>query len=200
MSRTRILCVEDDREIADLVAEVLIEEGFAVERAASGPEGLARLRTSPDAVICDIDLPGFGGLDLLRRAGEAGAVPPFVFLTAFGGRRNQIEARRLGCADFVTKPIDFELLVAVLRNVLQRAPVRRAVRRAVREPAVQMTEREREILTLVSRGKSSIEIAQILAISERTTNFHIGNVMRKLNVTSRVQAAVIALSMGLLEK
>lgn len=196
MSPTRILCVEDDREIADLIAEVLAEEGFAVERAATGPEGLARLRARPDAVICDIDLPGFSGLDLLRRAGEAGAPPPFIFLTAFGGRRNQIEARRLGCADFVTKPIDFELLVAVLRNVLQRAPVRRTVQ----EPAVQMTEREREILTLVSRGKSSVEIAQILAISERTTNFHIGNVMKKLNVTSRVQAAVIALSMGLLEK
>lgn len=194
MSQTRILCVEDDPEIADLVCEVLGEEGFAVDRAATGPDALDRLQARPAAVVCDIELPGFDGLELLRRARARGTTPPFIFLTAFGGRRNQIEARRLGCADFVTKPIDFELLMAVLRNVLERAPARKAAP----GPTVQMTEREKEIIKLVSQGKTSLEIAQILAISERTTNFHIGNVMKKLNVTSRVQAAVIALSMGLL--
>lgn len=197
MNPTWILCVEDDAEIASLVSEVLIEEGFTVECAPDGPSGLARLSGCPAAVICDIDLPGFDGLELLRRAREAGSgLPPFIFLTAYGGRRNQIEARRLGCADFVTKPIDFELLVVVLRNVLQR----------VQAPGpsiastIKMTEREREIIALVAQGKSSIDIAQILHISERTTNFHINNVMKKFNVASRVQAAVMALSLGLLGK
>lgn len=199
MSRPRILCVEDDPEIADLLAEVLAEEGFAVALAASGPDGLAGLEARPDAVICDIDLPGYSGLDLLRRGREAaGGPPPFIFLTAFGGRANQIEARRLGCDDFVTKPVDFELLVAVLRNVLQRAPAR-APERPDPGPAVLLTPREREILTWVSRGKSSAEIAQIVGVSERTANFHIGRVMRKLDVTSRTQAAVLCQSLRLLD-
>ncbi|MGU3540501.1 response regulator transcription factor [Methylobacterium sp. A54F] len=217
MSRPRILCVEDDRPIAELIEEVLAEAGFCVTVAGSGPEGLARLAGDWALVICDIDLPGFGGLDLLRRA-RAGAVPgplpPFVFLTAFGQRANQIEARRLGCDDFVTKPVDFELLVAVLRNVIQRAPgpagrngAVQAIEPAAGDPApagpatgnVRLTAREREIVTWVSRGKSSADVAQIVGISERTVNFHIENVMRKLGVATRMQAAITCLTQGLIE-
>lgn len=200
MSRSRILCVEDDPEISDLLTEVLAEEGFSITVAASGPEGLAGLAERPDAVVCDIDLPGFSGLDLVRRGRETlGRLPPVIFLTAFGGRGNQIEARRLGCDDFVTKPVDFELLIAVLHNVLQRTPARAADPAAEGAPAVLLTAREREILTWVSRGKSSAEIAQIVGVSERTANFHIGRVMRKLDVTSRTQAAVMCQSLRLLE-
>ncbi|GJE59365.1 response regulator transcription factor [Methylobacterium trifolii] len=192
--RRRILCVEDDEAIAELVHEVLTEAGFAVDLAASGPEGLAKAGDRPDAVICDIDLPGLGGLDLLRSVREAGAQVPFIVLTAFGERGNQIEARRLGCDDFVTKPVDFELLLAVLHNVLQRSP------HAARPEAagVRLTEREREIVTWVARGKSSADIAAIVGISERTVNFHVDRVMRKLAVSTRMQAAIACIRLGLI--
>ena len=200
MTRARVLCVEDDPAIADLLVEVLSDEGFAVTVAATGPDGFARLaEETPDAVVCDIDLPGYDGLELLRRArASAGPPVPFVFLTAFGRRENQIEARRLGCDDFVTKPVDFELLLAVLANVLQRAAAQDAPPPAAPAPAG-LTAREREILSWVARGKSSADIAQIVGIAERTVNFHVERVMRKLEVSSRMQAAIACVRHGLLE-
>ena len=205
MKTARILCIEDDQTIADLLVEVLSEESFEVVVAASGPEGLARLSERPDAVVCDIDLPGFDGLEILRRARKEAAASgtaiggtiPFIFLTAFGQRENQIEARRLGCDDFITKPIDFELLIAVLQNVLQRAPAQ-AQDAASATASTRLTDREREIITWVSKGKSSADVAQIVGIAERTVNFHIEKVMRKLDVTTRMQAAIACVRQGLL--
>ena len=202
MRHARILCIEDDPSIADLLVEVLSEEGYEIVLAASGPEGLARLGERPDLAICDIDLPGFDGLDVLRRARVSpaeGDPVPFVFLTAFAERDNQIEARRLGCDDFVGKPIDFELLLAVIGNVLQRSSVQPGPTGAAAVPAVRLTEREREIIAWVSRGKSSADVAQIVGIAERTVNFHVEKVMRKLDVATRMQATIACIRLGLLE-
>ena len=199
MTGPRILCIEDDPAIADLLAEVL-SEAFAVTVVRGGPEGLAGLATRPDAVVCDIDLPGFDGLELLRRArATCGIAIPFVFLTAFGQREHQIEARRLGCDDFITKPVDFELLLAVLENVLQRASTPARETDAGPLASRRLTEREREILTWVSKGKSSADIAQIVGVAERTVNFHVEKVMRKLDVTTRMQAAILCVQRGLLQ-
>jgi DNA-binding NarL/FixJ family response regulator len=202
VSEAQILCIEDDPNIAELLVEVLSDEGFRVLIAASGPEGVARLGDRPDAVICDIDLPGFDGFETLRRAraapSEAASIP-FIFLTAFGHRENQIEARRMGSDDFITKPIDFELLIAVLQNVLQRAPTHTTGANLNLGGSPRLTGREREIVTWVSSGKSSADIAQILGIAERTVNFHIEKVMRKLNVATRTQAAVACVRRGLLD-
>jgi len=189
----RILCIEDDGAIAELVEEVLVEAGFHVVRADSGPSGLTRLGEAYDAILCDIDLPGQSGLDLLRTLRARGSQTPFVLVTAHSGRENQIEARRLGCDDFIVKPIDFELLLAVLNNVLQK----NAPAAGTPAPPV-LTEREREVLAWVSRGKSSADIAKILGISERTVNFHVDRVMRKLDVATRMQAAIACLRLGLI--
>lgn len=191
----RILCVEDDAAIAELIEEELVEAGFRVDWAASGPSGLKRAGEGYDAVLCDLDLPGLGGLDLLRALRASGSRMPFVVLTAFSGRENQIQARRLGCDDFVPKPIDFDLLVAVLRNVLQRGGA--VAQDKAFAPA--LTEREREIFTWIARGKSSADIAGIVAISERTVNFHVDKVMRKLQTATRTQAAIACVRLGLIE-
>lgn len=200
MSEAQILCIEDDPNIAELLVEVLSDEGFRVLIATSGPEGVARLSGRPDAVICDIDLPGFDGFETLRRARaapSAAASIPFIFLTAFGHRENQIEARRMGSDDFITKPL-ISFLIAVLLNVLQRAPTHATEANLNLGGFPRLTEREREIVTWVSRRKSSADIARILGIAERTVNFRIEKVMRKLNVATRTQAAIACVRRGLL--
>lgn len=191
----RILCVEDDAAIAELIQEELVEAGFQVDWVATGSAGLERLGDRYGAVLCDLDLPGCSGLDLLRALRTSNSRTPFIVLTAFSGRENQIEARQLGCDDFVPKPIDFDLLVAVLRNVLQRSgPV---VQDKASAPV--LTEREREVFTWIARGKSSADIAGIVAISERTVNFHVDKVMRKLGVATRMQATIACVRLGLIE-
>ncbi|HEX2556119.1 MAG TPA: response regulator transcription factor [Microvirga sp.] len=191
----RILCIEDDHDILELLTEVLQEAGFVTETADNGLAGLDAIRSAPDLVLCDIDMPGLTGfevLERLRREKPRLQDIPFLFLTAFGARDNQMRAYQLGCDDYVTKPIDFDLLVEIVRSKLQRR------RPQPDEPHFRLTPREAEVLTWVAKGKASSDISALVRISERTVNFHIDNVMRKAGVASRIQAAVLCIRLGLI--
>jgi DNA-binding NarL/FixJ family response regulator len=196
MARAHILCIEDDPDTAELIQEVLHEENYKVTLAANGMEGLEALSFPPDLVLCDIDMPELSGLELFKRARASGKLPskiPFIFITAFGHRSMQLEARRLGCDDYITKPLDFELLIEIIRHRLRRGQEQEGSK-----PEFELTPREVQTLLWVARGKSSAEIAVILEVAERTVNFHIDNVIRKMGVATRVQAAVKATMLGLL--
>jgi DNA-binding response OmpR family regulator len=197
-SHNRILCVEDERETAALIAEELGERGFAVDLAYDGREGFAAiLRETPDLVLCDISMPRLSGFELftsLKAVAPRFAHMPFVFLTALAGRDFELKGRRLGADDYVTKPIDFDILEAVIE-----ARMAGAARHAVWPKLVQLNEREAETLTWAARGKTSAEIAVILGIAKRTVDFHIDNARDKLGVTTRIQAAVKATSARLIE-
>jgi len=191
------LCVEDDQETASLLAEALSELGYSVDLAADGEIALAKiLAQRPDLVLCDVRMPRMGGFDLLEKLMEAGpqfANIPFVFLTALGDRDSELAGRRLGADDYLTKPVDFEMLGVVVENRLRRADGR-----AGPEPHVHLTEREKEVLTWVGRGKTSSEIAIILSLSERTVNFHCDQAMRRLDVINRTQAVAKSIAQGLI--
>ncbi len=192
MAEPRILCIEDDPGTAELIVEVLEEEGFKVNVADNGVDGLAALDTRPDLVLCDIDMPGLSGFEVLHRIRQEALLPqavPFIFITAFSQRRYHVQARQLGCDDFVTKPLDFELLLAIIRHRLSNGRGK---------ADFHLTERELEVLTWVARGKSSVDIAAILGVSDRTINFHIDNVIRKTGVATRVQAAIRCALLGLI--
>ena len=116
--RKKILCVEDDRETAALIAEELVDRGFEVSVAHSGQEGLiAILRDRPDLVLCDITMPVMSGFEVLERlteiAPQLGHIP-FVFLTALTDRDNELQGRQLGADDYITKPIDFDVLTTIM--------------------------------------------------------------------------------------
>jgi DNA-binding NarL/FixJ family response regulator len=197
MSGPRILCIEDEPGTADLLEEVLRDEGFDVVIASNAAEGLAALDGKPDLVLCDIDLPDRSGLELLASVRQSNLLSlsvPFIFVTAFSQRIHQVHARKLGCDDYVTKPIDFELLIAIIRHRLNNAASGRAS-----PDEYALSERELEAMTWAARGKSSADIATILGISERTVNFHMDNVIRKVGVATRIQAAVKCVMLGLIK-
>src|SRR5580700_1651591 len=168
----RVLCIEDESETATLIAEELIDRGFEVSIAYSGQDGLAAiLRERPDLVLSDISMPGMSGFELLERlirlAPPFEAIP-FIFLTALADRDNELRGRRLGADDYVTKPIDFDILEAIIKTRLSHGA------RSEAWPAdVKLSEREIETLTWAARGKTSSEIAQILGTRKRTIDFHI---------------------------
>ena len=193
--RPKILCIEDDPATVELLVEVLEDEGFDPIVARDGVEGVRRFSERPNVILCDVDMPhmsGFGVLRELRRSGGQLRNIPFLFITAYGSRESHLQARRLGCDDFITKPLDFELLVEIVRNSLAQ--------RGERMPIdFNLTDREIEALTWVAKGKSSADIAVFMKCSERTVNFHIGNVIRKLGVATRVQAAIRCALLGLIE-
>ena len=197
-ARKTILCIEDDRETAALIAEELVEQGFAVDVAHNGQEGLAAiLRQPPDFVLCDISLPFMSGFDVLERLTEIApgfGYMPFVFLTALTDRENELKGRQLGADDFVKKPVDFDVLVAIVNMRLARA-----LRNDTWPNPVDLSEREVETLTWAARGKTSAEIARILDLTKRTVDFHIDNARLKLGVATRIQAAIKATSCRLIE-
>jgi DNA-binding NarL/FixJ family response regulator len=188
-----ILCIEDDAETAALIAEDLKDRGYAVNIANDGHSGLSTiLKTSPDLVLCDINMPGMTGFEVMERliplAPQFEAMP-FIYLTARTDRDDELKGRRLGADDYVTKPVDFEILAAIIEARLGKGP-----RNEVWSRHVDLNDRELECLTWSARGKTSPEIAAILSLSKRTVNFHIENACRKLNASTRTEAVVRATS------
>jgi DNA-binding response OmpR family regulator len=194
----RILCIDDDQETAGLIAEELSERGFGVVVAHGGSAGLsAILREQPDLVLSDISMPGLSGFDILEHLVPLAprfSAMPFVFLTALTDRDTELKARKLGADDYVTKPIDFDILVAIIE-----ARLAGVARRRMLPTQVSLNERETEVLTWAARGKTSAEIAQIVDLAKRTVDFHADNARMKLNAATRMHAAVKAASCGLIE-
>jgi DNA-binding NarL/FixJ family response regulator len=189
----KILCIEDDHETAELIAEELVERGFEVRTAPNGQEGFAAiLKLYPDLVLCDINMPVMSGFEVLERLSALSPhfeSIPFVFLTAMSDRNNELKGRKLGADDYVTKPIDFDLL-----NEIIAARLRRIARSEVWAQHANLNDREIETLTWSARGKTSNEMAEILGLSKRTVDFHIESAVRKLGVATRIEAAVKAAS------
>jgi DNA-binding NarL/FixJ family response regulator len=196
-ARKKVLCVEDDRETATLIAEELVECGFEVRIAHNGQEGLlAILKDQPDLVLCDISMPIMSGFEVLERLTEIapqGHVP-FVFLTALTDRDNELKGRQLGADDYVTKPIDFDVLTTIIN-----ARLAGVARTKLWPKLVNLNDREIEILTWVARGKTSAQIARKLLLAKRTVDFHVDNARIKLSAATRTEAAIKAAAGGLIE-
>jgi DNA-binding NarL/FixJ family response regulator len=194
----KLLCIEDNCETADLIAEEFEERGFEVTLAHDGQAGFAAiLKQRPDLVLCDVSMPVMSGFEVLERlAGLASrfAKMPFIFLTALGDRDHELKGRRLGADDYVVKPIDFEILASIID-----ARLAKVARAEIWLRETELTDRELECLTWSARGKTSSEIAQIVGTSKRNVDFHVENACRKLDVTTRIQAAVKAVSGGLID-
>jgi DNA-binding response OmpR family regulator len=194
----RILCIEDDRETAALIAEELLDRGYAVTLAHDGREGLAAiLKTMPDLVLSDISMPAMSGFELLEQL--IGLAPrfakmPFVFLTALTDRDNELKGRQLGADDYVTKPIDFEVLATIIA-----ARLAGVARTGLWPKLIALNDREVEVLTWAARGKTSAEIGRILDLTKRTVDFHIDNARTKLGAATRTEAVIKATTGRLIE-
>ncbi|MFG2333207.1 response regulator transcription factor [Streptomyces sp. NPDC048604] len=155
----RVLVVDDDPTVAEVVAQYLERDGFAVERAGDGHEALRRAGERwPDLVVLDLMLPGLDGLEVCRRLRESGPVP-VIMLTARGDEEDRITGLEVGADDYVTKPFSPRELVLRVGSVLRRTrraaqPVGRPALRAgdlVVEPATRRATRAGRELALTLR-------------------------------------------------
>jgi DNA-binding response OmpR family regulator len=196
--RRKILCIEDDRDTAALISEELVDRGFEVRTAFNGRDGLsAILKEPPDLVLSDVGMPGMSGFELLERLTSMAPrfeSMPFVFLTALGDHDNALKGWQLGADDYLTKPVDYDVLAALIT-----ARLARVARSAVWPKRVGLREREVEALTWAARGKTFAEIGTILSLSKRTVEFHLENARRKLGVATRTQALIKAAAGNLIQ-
>ena len=120
--RTRVLVVDDESNITDLVATVLRYEGFEVQTAATGRDALKAVTAfRPALVVLDIMLPDLDGFEVQRQLADNGGKIPVVFLTAKDATEDKVRGLTMGADDYVTKPFSLEELVARVRAVLRRA-------------------------------------------------------------------------------
>ncbi len=117
----RLLVIEDEDQIADFLVRGLREEGYSVERAATGEEGWHHLKTGNwDIVLLDWWLPGTDGLTLLKRFRQAGNTTPVLFLTARDAVSDRVRGLDGGADDYLCKPFSFEELIARVRVMVRR--------------------------------------------------------------------------------
>lgn len=175
----KILLIEDDKKIATAVKRGLEGEGFTVDVAFDGTDGLwAATEGSFDALIVDLMLPGTNGFKICSALRESGDWTPILVLTAKDGEYDQTEALETGADDYLTKPFSFPILVARLRTLLRRTtgsrpapvqagdlriePVQRRVWRA--DVEVPVTSRQFDVLEFLMRRAGQVMTkAEILA-------------------------------------
>jgi DNA-binding NarL/FixJ family response regulator len=214
--RTIRLMVVDDHAIVrrGILAYVdTVPDMDVIGEAADGQEALTLLEQwcalgapMPDAVLMDLQMPRLGGVE--ATAAIARTFPPIkvVVITSFGEVERVHAALAAGAAGYVLKDADPDEVARAVRAAvagevhLDSAVARRLTRRMAGPPAglAALTTREREILTLVAQGHSNREIAHHLVISERTARTHVSNVLAKLQLSSRTQAALLAIREGLI--
>ncbi|QRP43376.1 response regulator transcription factor [Amycolatopsis sp. FDAARGOS 1241] len=182
----------------------LVREGLALIVAAQpdltvtgvhadGAELLAVSGELGDVVLLDLNLPGLDGIEVLRRLRARPAAPRVVMLTTIGRARDIRRALAAGADGFVLKDSTGEELAAAVRAACAGVTaVSPAVAAELGTPAEPFTPRERDVLALLGRGLSNRDIATELGVAERTVKVHVGNLLAKLHVASRTQAALAA--------
>ena len=214
----RVLLVDDHPLFRKGIASLLSSEpGFEVlGEASDGQEAIEKARDlMPDVILMDISMPGVNGLEATQRIKQEIPYVRIVILTVSDEDQNLFEAIKSGAQGYLLKKIEPQTLFQTLRGVLEgEAPLSRVMatkllaefarqRRAASEPrtpTATLTEREKEVLGLLAAGKTNKEIAGALGIAENTVKNHLKNILEKLHLENRVQAATFAIREGLLNK
>lgn len=215
----RILLVDDHRLMRDGMKTLLSLEGDleVVGEAGNGSEGVQQaLALKPDVVLMDIRMPGMNGVEATREIRRALPETKVLVLTTFDDDDMVMEALLEGAAGYLTKDLPAEQIAAAVRQVctggvvmpppIAAKVVAELARRTAAAPAPpkgeqaildQLTDREREVLHLLGQGLSNKEIGEALFITEGTAKNHVSNLIDKLGLRDRTQAALWAVRHGL---
>src|SRR2546428_12043951 len=196
-ARGRVLVVDDDAVICELVATTLAENGYATRKASDAREALYLVqRETPDVVLLDVRLPDISGYQVCRRLRED--LGDSIGITLISGERKESFDRAagmlLGADDYMVKPFVLDELLARVQRLAKRSrPIARTV-------VAGLTRRELEILRLLACGMDHMEIARDLVITAKTVEKHIEHILLKLGVHSRAQAVALALQQEPIEQ
>ena len=215
MNTIRVLVADDHSLFRKGVAAALADypDIHIVGEASDGQQAVTKARElDPHVVLMDISMPGMDGLEATRRIKVELPHVKIVILTIAEEDQNLFEAIKSGAQGYLLKNVEPRELAEMLRGVFRgEAPISRTTAakilaefaRQAREtsagdqPSAHMTRREREVLGLVASGSTNKEIATALGISPSTVKNHLQNIMEKLHLDNRVQAAAFALREGL---
>lgn len=218
-NKIRILLIDDHNLFRSGVKALLSRqpEFEVIGEAADGLEGLKRAKQlRPDIVLLDLDMPGISGRETLKMLLEELPQVQVLMLTVSENADDLLECLKAGARGYLLKNIETDYLVDSIRRAARGEAVVAprmtgkliaGLQTGTREtPGAnggereKFSPREREILVLLARGASNKEMARELRVAESTVKIHVQNILRKLNLTSRVQAAVYAVESGIAPK
>ncbi len=215
----KILIVEDHKLMRVGLKSLFEDIGDfeVISEAQTGKEALEKYKiTHPDIILMDIGLPDLSGIEVTKKILECNNNAKIIMLTSHVSEQYVLDALYAGAYAYVMKDINIEILKVIIKTIKDGAmwldpqvvpvlrekncgviPPRQISRAMFKEQHANLTQREYEVLKLVVDGKSNNEIAQELTISEHTAKAHVCNIIQKLVVDDRTQAAVKALKEGL---
>jgi DNA-binding NarL/FixJ family response regulator len=204
--KTTVMLVEDHALVRTAVRQAITSADIEVIAETSTAEAAVgpALELRPDMILLDIDLPGMSGLQFVRELAPRLPETKIIMLTVSSAHRDLVEAVRFGAAGYLTKDLTPEALLRSVRGArdgdlpMPRKMAAQAMAhfaRGVNSPTAEatslprLTERETEILRLISDGLTDREVSTALRISIRTVETHVSNVLHKLGVRNRAEAA-----------
>jgi len=197
---SRVLVVEDSREIAEGLQQYLEEEGHAVVLATKAAHALALAASGPpDLVVLDLGLPDRDGTEVLGELRRRGLTMPVLILSARGTEADKLDGFRLGADDYVTKPFSIREVLARVAVLLRRAAPASPPGATPRPPISDGELRERYGLTpqqivvarLLGEGHRTADIAERLGVTYSTARNHADQVLRKMGIHSRAAVGAI---------
>jgi len=204
----KILLVDDNPKY---VKDVLPSYGYEVTVALDGINALRILQNSDkdfDLVILDVIMPNMDGWETLKviRANDSLKELPIIMLTALDEDYQQVSGLKFGADDYIVKPFTLPNLLARIEALLRRSKWKDERVRSLKttisiksdESIDDLTSREKEVLELVAKGVSNQAIADKLYVKEVTVKTHLNNIFKKLNVTNRTQAVLLAMQLTII--
>jgi len=182
-----VYMIDDDAGIRESIAGFLFASRIEVVCFESAADYLNFKKSDAAAcLILDLQLPGINGLELQRRLVEEGA-PPIIFISGRGDIPSTVQAMKAGAIEFLTKPVNPELLIPTIASAFARDRInreRRAEMTELRKRWEQLSPRERDVLPLVVKGLLNKQSAAALGITEVTLQIHRSNIMKKMAADS----------------
>lgn len=213
MNKIKVLLADDHPLLRQGLSKVLSLEGD-IEIVAEAEDGEAAIelvgKVLPDVVLMDINMPNTNGIEATRRIKQRFSDVQVLVLTFHDEEEYVLALMRAGAKGYILKDVDPSIVAKAIRQVHQgdcffpptfinqvMEKVNRSEKEGQQDDENQLTKREQEILEEIVQGKSNKEIADTLFISEKTVKNHVSNILKKLDVTDRTQAAVLALRSGI---
>lgn len=216
MTKKISLLLVDDHSVVRLGLKAYfnsLSDIVVIGEAASGEEAIQRAQElRPDVILMDLIMPGIGGVEATRAIKKVCPAAQVIVLTSYHEDEHIFPAIRAGALSYVLKDIDPDELADVVRHayageaVLNSLVTARLVKElhggknGLNNPFQDLTERELEVLRFLALGKNNLEIAAELVISEKTVKTHLTNLLSKLHLENRTQAAVFAWQTGVVRR
>lgn len=183
-----VFVVDDDISVRESLELLISSAGLRAEQCSSAKDFLSRPRPSAaSCLILDVNLPDLNGLDLQRLVSIERPDMPIIFVTGYGDVPMSVKAMKAGAVEFLTKPLQHDVLLAAVEQAIERSSVTRSSEMAtqlIRERHTSLSPREVEVMALVVMGRLNKQIGYELGISEITVKAHRGQVMRKMKAGS----------------